>query len=70
MAPYPDVIVIAGGVAALEDLITEPVLHGLAVEALPAPGHARVSFTALDAAAVVGAASVARDSATHPREAR
>jgi len=67
----PDIIVIAGGVAALEDLITEPVLRGLADEALPGPRRVRIGFSSLGAAAaVVGAASIARDSAAHRPEAR
>jgi glucokinase len=57
----PDVIVIGGGVAALEDLITEPLLHGLATEALPGPNRAQLRFTTLGAGAVIlGAASLAR----------
>jgi glucokinase len=57
----PEVIVIGGGVAALEDLITEPLLRGLASEALPGPKGAQLRFTTLGAAAVIlGAASLVR----------
>ena len=67
----PEVIVIGGGVAALEDLITEPLLQALATEALPGPNGAQLRFTTLGARAVIlGAASLVRSHGASKRARR
>lgn len=66
----PEVIVIGGGVAALQDLITEPILRELAAEALPGPGRTQLRFTTLGATAVIlGAASFARSANANKQKA-
>jgi glucokinase len=58
----PDVIVLTGGVAALQDLIAEPIRRGIADGALPGPDGVRLRFSTLGVrATILGAASVARD---------
>jgi glucokinase len=58
----PDVILITGGVAALQDLIAEPIRRGIADDALPGPDRVQLLFSTLGPrAAILGAAAVARD---------
>jgi len=68
----PDVLVIGGGVAALQDLITEPLRRGLDEEALPGPDRIKLRFSKLGGitAAIVGAATVAREQAAREHERR
>jgi glucokinase len=67
----PDVIVIAGGVAALEDLIAAPMHRALVARALPGPDRTELRFSTLrGTATVLGAAAVARRNMPGPREGR
>ena len=58
----PDVVVISGGVAAIEDLLAEPIRRALAGEVLPGPGRVEVRYTTLGTtAAILGAGMMARE---------
>jgi glucokinase len=64
----PDTIVLTGGVAALGDLIGDPIRTIIATEALPGPDRAQLRFSTLGThATILGAASAARFSAVRKR---
>jgi glucokinase len=57
----PDTIVLTGGVAALGDLIGDPIRTIIATQALPGPNQAHLRFSTLGTyATILGAASAAR----------
>jgi len=61
----PDMIVLTGGVAALGDLIGDPIRTIIATHALPRPSQVHLRFSTLGTSAtILGAASAAR--AEHP----
>jgi glucokinase len=67
----PDVVVIGGGVAALADLLSEPLRRGVAEHALPGPARAELRFSRLGPlAAVIGAGVAARPGRWLPHESR